>query len=141
MSAEVFLDSNVLVYALDPAAPVAKRARANGIVQRSIAEKSACISSQVAQEVLHVATQKFAVPLRPDQALDYVDAVLAPLCAVWSSLTLMKAAIELKETTRFHFYDCLIIAAALEARCRVLLSEDLQHGRRIGGLRIENPFL
>lgn len=141
MSAEVFLDSNVLVYALDPAAPVEKRARAGAIVQCSLSEKNACISFQVAQEVLHVATQKFAVPLRPDQARDYIDAVLAPLCMVWSSLALMKAVTELKQSTRFHFYDCLIIAAALEARCRVLLSEDLQHGRRLGGLRIENPFL
>jgi predicted nucleic acid-binding protein len=141
MSAEIFLDSNVLVYALDPAAPAVKRARANEIVQGSLAQADACISVQVAQEVLHVATQKFAVPLRPDQALDYLDTVLAPLCTIWTGLSLLKAAIELRETTRFHFYDCLIIAAALEAHCRVLLSEDLQHGRRLGGLRIENPFL
>jgi predicted nucleic acid-binding protein len=141
MSAEFFFDSNVLVYALDPRAPVGKRALATAIIERALSRKDACISFQVAQEVLNVATQKFAVPLRPDQALDYIDTVLTPLCAVWSSPKLLEEAIDLKQTTRFHFYDCLIIAAALEARCRVLLSEDLQHGRRIGGLSIENPFL
>lgn len=38
------------------------------------------------------------------------------------------------------FYDALIVAAALEGGCKRLLTEDLQHGQRIGTLRIENPF-
>jgi predicted nucleic acid-binding protein len=41
----------------------------------------------------------------------------------------------------FHFYDSLIVAAALEAGCSRLFSEDLQHGQRIDGLTVENPFL
>jgi predicted nucleic acid-binding protein len=41
----------------------------------------------------------------------------------------------------FHFYDSLIVAAALEAGCTRLLSEDLQHGQRIDSLTVENPFL
>ncbi len=41
----------------------------------------------------------------------------------------------------FPIYDALIVAAALEARCDTLYSEDMQHGRQIGGLTIVNPFL
>jgi predicted nucleic acid-binding protein len=41
----------------------------------------------------------------------------------------------------YRFYDSLIVASALNSGARILYSEDLQHGRRIGDLRIENPFL
>ncbi|MDE0712027.1 MAG: PIN domain-containing protein [Rhodospirillales bacterium] len=50
------------------------------------------------------------------------------------------AAIELAKTHGFSFYDALVVASALEARCGRLLTEDLQAGRRINGLTIVNPF-
>ncbi len=50
-------------------------------------------------------------------------------------------ALEIKDRHQYHFYDALIIAAALEAGCERLYSEDLSHGQMIGALRIENPFL
>jgi predicted nucleic acid-binding protein len=46
-----------------------------------------------------------------------------------------------KQTYQLGFYDSLIVAAALHARCKRLLSEDLQHGQNIEGLVITNPFL
>jgi predicted nucleic acid-binding protein len=141
MSAEFFLDTNILVYAVDISASPKKRFRAVEIVTRALTARDSCISFQVAQEFVSVTLQKFAEPLSASETNQYLDSTIMPLCAVWPSRELLKNAIDLKETTRFHFYDCLIIAAALEARCRVLLSEDLQHGRRLGGLRIENPFL
>ena len=49
-------------------------------------------------------------------------------------------ALELQERYRFSFWDALIVAAALEAGCTRLLTEDLQHGQVIEGLRVENPF-
>ena len=51
------------------------------------------------------------------------------------------AARVLAETCKLSFYDALIVAAAQEAGCEVLYSEDLQHGRSFGTLRVENPFL
>ena len=56
------------------------------------------------------------------------------------SAGLYTQALELKARWKFSFYDSLIVAAALEAGCKRLYSEDLQHGQRIQGLRIENPF-
>ena len=47
---------------------------------------------------------------------------------------------QLSEETGYHFYDALIVAAAVESGCRTLYSEDLQHGRKIGNLTILNPF-
>jgi predicted nucleic acid-binding protein len=41
----------------------------------------------------------------------------------------------------FSIWEGLIVAAANQARCSTLLTEDLQHGQIIEGLRIENPFL
>jgi predicted nucleic acid-binding protein len=57
------------------------------------------------------------------------------------SIDLLKSALELKERCRYSFYDSLIIAAALEADCDLLYSEDLHHGQQIGRLRIVNPFV
>jgi predicted nucleic acid-binding protein len=41
----------------------------------------------------------------------------------------------------FSFYDALIVSSAIEAGCDTLYSEDMQHGRSIGGLTIINPFI
>jgi predicted nucleic acid-binding protein len=49
--------------------------------------------------------------------------------------------LDVRQRWRFSFYDSLIVAAAQAAGCRRLLSEDLQHGQRLDGLLVENPFL
>ena len=56
------------------------------------------------------------------------------------SAALYARSLGLQSKLGFSFYDSLIVAAALEAGCKRLLSEDLQHGQRIEGLRVENPF-
>ena len=56
-------------------------------------------------------------------------------------IRLYKRALDIQARYHFGFYDALIIAAALEAGCSRLYSEDLQHGQRIERLTIENPFL
>jgi len=65
---------------------------------------------------------------------------LVPLWRVQPSPALYAKAMELQQRPGFDFHDSLIVAAALEAGCQRLLSEDLQHGQRIGKLRVENPF-
>jgi predicted nucleic acid-binding protein len=57
------------------------------------------------------------------------------------TLDLHAAARALAEDHRLSFYDALIVAAAIEAGCDILYSEDMQHGRTIGGLAVVNPFL
>jgi predicted nucleic acid-binding protein len=53
---------------------------------------------------------------------------------------LFARAIEIYRAHQLHWYDALIVAAALQANCKVLYSEDLQHGQRFGDLVITNPF-
>jgi predicted nucleic acid-binding protein len=67
--------------------------------------------------------------------------MLMPLCRELPSEALYLRTLGLQAARGYSFYDSLIIAAALEAGCTRLLSEDLQHGQVIEGLRIENPFL
>ena len=50
-------------------------------------------------------------------------------------------AVALARDHGLAFYDALIVASAIEAGCDTLFSEDMQHGRKIGGLAIVNPFL
>jgi predicted nucleic acid-binding protein len=140
MSAEVFIDTNVFIYHLD-ATDARKQAIAEGIVREALIDGKACISFQVIQECLNTALRKAAVPLSLDAARSYLDTVLAPLLQVPASVALYQRALDVQSRWRFSFYDSLIVAAALNAGCKQLLSEDLQHGQRIETLTVRNPFI
>jgi predicted nucleic acid-binding protein len=139
MPAEDFLDTHVFVYQLDTSDP-RKSARADTLVRRALVDGSGCISYQVVQECLHVMTGKARLPLQPDEAAQYLDAVLLPLLRVGASAELYRRALDLRQRWRFGFYDSLIVASALAAGCSRLLTEDLQHGQRIEGLTVVDPF-
>ena len=139
MSVESFIDTNVLIYQLE-ALDSRKHAIAEGIVSAGVATGNACISFQVVQECLNTVLRKSEIKLDPAGARAYLDHVLAPLYRVSASVALYRRALELQLRWRFGFYDALIVAAALEAGCRRLLTEDLQHGQKIETLTIENPF-
>ena len=139
MSGADFLDSNILVYLFDPA-----DARRKGIAEQLVYgahhEGTAIVSFQVVQETLNVLTRKLKPPMSRADAHRALQNVLAPLWRVQPSAALYARALDLQERYKFGFYDSLIVAAALEAGCTRLLSEDLQHGQRIDGLTIKNPF-
>ena len=139
MPAEFFLDTNVFVYTFDTSAP-AKRARARDLVRTALETAKGVISWQVAQEFLNVALHRFERPLTPREVVDYLDEVLAPLCHVHPSPELFRDALAIHTETGFRFYDSLVVAGASAAGVRTLYTEDLQSGREIRGLRIENPF-
>ncbi len=139
MSAELFIDTNVFVYQLD-ATDARKHELAERIVRDALAHRNACISFQVVQECLNVALRKSEVALSVDEARSYLDAVLLPLVQVPASAALYHRALDVKLRWRLSFYDALIVAAALTAGCRRLLSEDLQHGQRFDRLTVVDPF-
>lgn len=139
MSASSFIDTNVFIYHLD-ASDARKHAIADGIVREALRTQDACISYQVAQECLNVATSKARVPLTPDEARAYLDVVLTPLMQVGASAELLHRALGIRSRWRYGFYDSLIVAAALAAGCTRLLSEDLQHGEQVESLTIVDPF-
>lgn len=92
------------------------------------------------QETLNVVLRKAEIPLDAGSARHYLDTVLAALYRIPPSLALYQNGLELQSRYQLAFYDSLIVAAALEAGCTRLWSEDLQHGQRIERLTIENPF-
>jgi predicted nucleic acid-binding protein len=140
MSVERFLDTNVLLYHVDDG-DVRKHSIATGIVRDALRTGGSCISWQVVQEFLNAAVHKAAIPLDHAGAEAYCNTVLIPLWAVIPSHSLYIRALGIRARYGFHFYDSLIVAAALEAGCTRLLTEDLQHGQRIETLIVENPFI
>ena len=134
-----FFDSNIFIYLFDPTDD-RKRSIAHGLIDSAIETDRGCISFQVVQETLRVVTGKIAKPLAPDDAQAFLKHSLLPLWRVMPSAALYAKALNLKARWQLAFHDALIVAAALEAGCKRLLTEDMQEGQRIEGLRIENPF-
>ena len=135
-----FLDTNILVYAFDLQSPN-KAKRADSLVSDALGTGSGMISYQVAQEFVAAARKPFRNPMSFEQLERYWDTTLWPLLSVHSSPGLFVRALDLARRDQLSWYDSLIVAAAIQGRCEVLYSEDMQHGRRFGDLVIENPFL
>lgn len=134
-----FLDTNIFVYSFDATEPV-KQQTARQIVQAALRTQRGVISTQVAQEFLNLALRKFAQPMTVSEAREYLTTVLLPLCRHFPSAAFYDRALLLKEETGYSWYDTLIVAAAVEAGCTTLLSEDMQSGRVVRGVTIRNPF-
>ncbi len=138
MSAE-FIDSNVFVYLFDER-DERKRKSAEKLVTQGLETGQGVISAQVIQETLNVITRKLLTPVTPADAKRFLDEVLAPMWRVTPSIALYHRALEVQARYRYSFFDALIIAAALDAGCARLYTEDLQHGQRIDSLTVTNPF-
>jgi len=140
MSARFFLDTNVFVYAFDNNAP-SKAKKAGDLIRRAADTGEGIVSYQVVQEFFSVAFRRFAQPMTVAEAEQYLTTVLRPLLAVHSSPAIYFEALRIRERHRISWYDSLIVAAAMEGRCEKLYSEDLQPGRKLEGIEIENPFV
>ncbi len=138
MSAD-FLDSNLFVYLFDET-DARKRAVATRLVAEGIASGEACISFQVVQETLSIVTGKLKKRASESDARELFENVLAPLWRSMPSPALYLLGLNLQARHSLSYYDSLIVAAALEAGCTRLLTEDLQDGRKFDRLKIVNPF-
>lgn len=137
MSADRFIDSNVFVYLFDQTNPK-KRRIAENLVRETLERETGFISYQVVQETSNVLIRKLNATT--EEARQFLDRVLLPLWRVNPTEMLYRRGLDLKARYHFSFYDSLIVAAAPEAGCKTLCSEDLQHNQQIEGLTIENPF-
>ena len=140
MNGRFFLDTNIFAYAFDVKAP-AKARRASQLIRQAADTGKGIVSYQVVQEFFNVAFRRFQHPMNAAEAEQYLITVFRPLLAIHSSSALYVEALRLAGQYRLSWYDCLIVAAALQGECSVLYSEDLQHGQKIEDLRIENPFV
>ena len=133
----VFFDTNVLVYSRDPG-DRAKREIARAIIQEAIEAGTFVVSTQVLVEFYAVCTRRRI--LGPAEALKLVR-LWSEHDTVSPTPDLVVRALQLHQAHSVSVWDGLIVQAALDARCDVLLTEDLQHGRRFGDLQVSNPFL
>ena len=90
---------------------------------------------------MNLALRLFPHPFTIAEAEQYFLTVLKPLLAVESSPGLVLEGLRISSRYHFGWYDSLIIAGALQGKCSVLYTEDLQDGRQIEALRIQNPFV
>ncbi len=139
MSDRFFLDTNVFVYAFSMR-ELQKAETAKQLIRRAMEQRSGIISYQVVQEFCNVAQKQFNAPLATVEIEQYLLSVLKRLLAVHSSIDLCAEALHIRERYKLSWYDSLIVAAAAEAKCSILYTEDLQHDQRFGDLVVQNPF-
>lgn len=133
MSSDRFLDTNILVYAH-------KEGDYRTEIARQLLFEGGVIGAQVLNEFASVARAKlgFTWP-KVQEAVDNI-LILCPNPRALNVATHLRA-LGLSKRFGFSIWDGLIVAAAIEAKCSTLLTEDLQHGQVVEGVRIENPFL
>lgn len=136
-SPRVFVDTNVLVYTDDPRDP-GKQSRALTLLKEHLRGGTGVLSIQVLQEYFSTSTRKLR--LSAELAKQRIE-IFATLHVVEPCVDDLLAAIDIHRLHRVSFWDSLIIRSAKVAGCRVLATEDMQHGEIIDGVRIVNPFL
>jgi predicted nucleic acid-binding protein len=132
-----FIDTNVLLYTKDPKIP-SKRERAREWLSVLANENRAIISPQVLNEFAHNIIRKFP-HVSHDELRQNIEAV-RPWCVAPITDETTLHALAVYRRFRFSFYDCVLLATAMDFGCEIFLSEDLSHNQRLGRLRIVNPF-
>lgn len=134
-----FVDSNVLVYANDPASDI-KHAQAGIHLARLWRDGSGALSMQVLQEPYLNLTRKVPNVLTPQDAREVISAY-----ATWPlhhpGLEAVLRASEVAERNHISFWDALIVVSAQAMGATTLLTEDLAHGQVIEGVQVVDPFL
>jgi predicted nucleic acid-binding protein len=133
----LFADTNILIYAMDRG-DLEKHAKANSLLAACAARDVLVTSPQTLNECYRVLTERRRlVPI--EQARAFIIA-LAPTCHApldWQTTT---KAWEIADRRPYHWWDCLMLAAAARASCAVFVTEDLQEGDEIDQMIIVNPF-
>lgn len=137
MSAKVFIDTNVLVYAHDIDAG-SKQRKAEEVLISLRQQKLGVLSMQVLQEFYSTVTRKLRLPIPKAEARAIVED-FSHWCVAPTAADIQKA-FQIEDQARIGFWDAMIVAAAVRAGATRILSEDLNPGQIIAGITIENPF-
>ena len=138
MTAPVFVDTTVLVYAIDLAAGD-RHAAARRWMEVLWHRQQGRVSVQVLQEFYVTVTRKLRPGLSPAEAQQEVRTLL-PWAPLEMSPALMERAWHLESRYQLYWWDALIVASAQALGCRTLLTEDLQHGQQLDGVVVCSPF-
>lgn len=134
-----FVDTNILVYAYDIKSGK-KRVAAKTLIQSLWENEKGVISIQVVQELFVVLTQKLANPLPHQQTVKIIEDYSSWQVVIPSTLDVMEA-IKLHKQYELNFWDAMIVRTAISSECSYLISEDMQHGQKLGPTCVINPFL
>lgn len=134
--AEVFLDTNVLIYAAQGRVAAADRFE---IARRIVLEEDYGTSAQVLSEFYVNVTRKGVRPLSPETAAKWVRVIARKPCQPVDA-RLVASGIEIQRRYGISYWDAAIVAAAERLGARVVFSEDLSHGQLYGSVRVVNPF-
>ena len=139
MTVRTFVDSNILIYAYDIDAGSRRDAalrRLNALWQ----DRNGRLSTQVLQEFYVNVTQKIRSPLDRSVARDIIRQYGTWVRSAITPATILRAT-EVAEIWRISFWDAMILGAAEQDEASEVLTEDLNHGQIIAGVRIVNPFV
>lgn len=138
MTALVFVDTNVLLYAHDESAPV-KRPRAQGWLEYLWHERLGRMSMQVLSEYYVNLKRMAGARLTTQEAWASASNYFA-----WKPLqadeALLRRAREIEQRYRINWWDCMVVGAAQAQDCDLLLTEDLQDGAIFGSVKVRSPF-
>jgi predicted nucleic acid-binding protein len=139
MSGNVFIDTNVLVYANDSAQPPKQRT-ARSLIKDVLHAGNGVISVQVLSEFWVTVTRKIQQPLSGSTARRETE-LFGLMTIVNLDSNLFYDAVRLQQVYQISFWDAQIVAAAESAGCTVLYSEDLNAGQEYSNVQVVNPFL
>jgi predicted nucleic acid-binding protein len=132
-----FVDTNVLLYAVGTAPADAAKC---GVARALLAEHDLVLSVQVLQEFFVQSTRATRSDRLPREDALALIASWRRYRVVEQTLPLLDAGLRASVRWQLSLWDAMIVEAARAGECRVLLSEDLQHGQDFGGVRVLNPF-
>jgi len=139
MSGKSFVDTNIIVYARDPADPY-KQTLAEDLLKRLSRDRSGRISTQVLNEYYVTVTHKLKPGMLPEEAwLDVKDFQVWRPVAV--DMPLLNQAFRFQQRYGLSWWDSLILGAANLSDCIRVYSEDLSHGQMYFGIEVVNPFV
>jgi predicted nucleic acid-binding protein len=138
MNVPEFLDGNILLYAYD-ALDSRKQQIARGLLRRAL-EGECGISVQVLAELAATLLHKIKPPTAA-AAVEDILALLAPIPTFSPDGDTVLRAVQASLQYGVHFYDGMILAAAEQAGCRTLWTEDLNTGQIYFGVKVQNPFV
>lgn len=136
MSVRSFIDTNILIYAETGDVP-AKQKAALALLKQLYEDANGVLSTQVLQEYCNVALKKLKLSAQHVRAqLEFYE----QFEVIQVTPAIIHGGLDLHQTRSVSFYDALILSSAQTAGCNLLMSEDMNAGETIGGVRIVNPF-
>jgi predicted nucleic acid-binding protein len=136
--AKIFIDTNIFVYTIDKF-DKGKQKIARKILKEKFANETVVISTQVLQEFYNICTKKLNI--KPLKAKDYIHSYIEGFEVVQNGPAIIERGIDISIISKISFWDALLIAAAESSNSTEIMTEDLNNGQIINGVKITNPFV